>query len=237
MNLIKYLPNTFTVLNLLSGCLGLLNVYEGNLIHGALFIIIGAVFDFLDGFTARLLKAMSELGKQLDSLADLVTFGILPAFLMYALLEEQGTGHLALVSLLIVVGSAFRLAQFNIDESQNKDFKGLPTPANAFLIAGLIFVEDSGWTVFSLIYDSVTGLVLFTLICSLLLNVPLRFMSFKIREYTLKGNEYNLILILLTLFFLLAYGYRGIFPATLCYLLLSFIQNLIPGKSAPGRLS
>lgn len=231
MNLIKYIPNTFTTLNLLSGCMGLIALYEGNLVQGAMFILIGSVFDFLDGFSARILKAISKIGKELDSLADLITFGILPAFLLYHIIQEQGIPYLSMISLLVVIGSAFRLAKFNIDDNQKEIFKGMPTPANAFLIAGLVFAWDAKWEVFSIIYGTVNGLVIFTILCAFLLNAPLKFMSFKIKEFAVKGNELSLILILVSLVFLIIFNLKGILPATLFYVLLSLGQNIFSKKA------
>ncbi len=231
MNLIKYIPNTFTTLNLLAGCMGLIAIYEGNFAQGAMFILIGSVFDFLDGFSARMLKAISGIGKQLDSLADLVTFGILPAFLLYHMIQEHGIPYLPMVSLLVVIGSAFRLAKFNIDENQKDVFMGMPTPANAFLIAGLVFAWDADWEAFSFIYSNPNGLVIFTVICSFLLNAPLRFMSFKIKEFALKGNELSLLLVLVSIVLLIIFNLKGIFPATLFYIFLSLGQNIFIKKA------
>lgn len=231
MNLIKYIPNTFTILNLLSGCMGLVSIYEGNLTQGAAFILIGAVFDFLDGFSARVLNAMSPIGKELDSLADLITFGVLPAFLLYQMILEHGIPYISLLSLLVVIGSAFRLARFNIDESQKEVFKGMPTPANAFLIAGLVFCWDADWEIFSIIYGNLWGLVFFTLICSLFLNVPLRFMSFKIKEFAIRGNELSILLALVSFVCLILFNLKGIFPATLFYVLLSLMHNIFIRKA------
>ena len=231
MNLIKYIPNTFTILNLLSGCLGLLALYDGNLIQGAVFILIGSAFDFLDGFSARILNAMSGIGKELDSLADLVTFGVLPAFLLYHMIEGMGIPYISLISLGVVVGSALRLAKFNIDEDQKEVFKGMPTPANAFLIAGLVFCMDAEWEIFSIIYGNVWGLVSFTIICSILLNTPLRFMSFKIKQYSIRGNELSILLALVSILFLIIFNLKGIFPAVLFYVLLSIGQNVFMRKA------
>ena len=230
MNLIKYIPNTFTILNLLSGCMGLIALYDGNLAQGAIFILIGSVFDFLDGFSARALNAMSGIGKELDSLADLITFGILPAFLLYHLIQEQGIPYISLISLLVVIGSAFRLAKFNIDDSQKEVFKGMPTPANAFLIAGLVFCRDAEWEIFSNIYGNIWGLVIFTIISSFLLNAPVRFMSFKIKQPSIKGNELTILLALVSIVLLSLFNLKGIFPATLFYMLLSIGQNVFTGK-------
>ena len=224
--MLRHLPNIFTALNMVSGCLGLLSIYKGDLFMGALFILIGAIFDFLDGFIARLLDAKSELGKQLDSLADLVTFGMVPAFLLYFLLEGKGSAYISMVSLLVVISSAIRLARFNIDESQRVSFKGLPTPASAFLVAGLVFAHEGNWQIFSFLYNNVTGLIIFIIAITILLNTPLTFLSFKIRSYELKGNEYIFLLILLSLVCFFLYGFKGILPVTLIYMVLSILKTL-----------
>jgi len=230
MSLIKLIPNTFTSLNLIAGCFGLLAVYQGNLYQGALFILIGAFFDFFDGFSAKILNASSEIGKQLDSLSDLVTFGVLPAFLMYFLLEQHDIQYLPLISLFIVVSSAFRLAKFNIDESQEVHFKGLPTPATAFIIAGLVFVKEADWNIFSFIYNNPIGLIILTIVLSILLNAPLSFLSFKIKKYQFKGNEYIILLILVSIVCLFFFGLQGILPAAIFYVLLSLLHNILIKK-------
>ncbi len=171
----RHLPNALTCGNLLCGCLGLLALlgkdplgYPGlnasDLILPGIFIIAGAIFDFLDGFAARLLKAYSPIGQQLDSLADLVTFGLLPSFMLYQLLhmslagqryaaevwqpDQGGIWGLSvlrwpLLALAIAVFSALRLAKFNVDTRQTDQFIGLPTPANALVVASLPFILRS----------------------------------------------------------------------------------------------
>jgi len=233
MQILKYMPNTFTALNLTSGCLGLLSIYEGDLFLGAMFILIGAVFDFLDGFTARILETTSEIGKQLDSLADLATFGMVLAFMMYYVLEEQGLHYISLVSLLLVVSSAFRLARFNIDESQKMYFKGLPTPANAFLVAGIIFAREADWKIFSFIYDSIPSLIIFIIVLSFLLNAPFSFLSFKIKTFSFRGNEYILMSVIVSLMCVFLFGLKGIFPATVFYMFFSLLRNLFMKGTSP----
>ena len=136
----SFIPNTITLLNLLSGALAIVATFQGTFEIAALLILLGAIFDFLDGFAARLLSATSEIGKQLDSLADLITFGMAPAFLLVNVLaslwnvklDEYSWELLIVLSpLLLGVFSGLRLAIFNVDESQTYSFKGLPTPANA----------------------------------------------------------------------------------------------------------
>jgi CDP-diacylglycerol--serine O-phosphatidyltransferase len=131
----------------------------------------------------------------------------------------------------VVIGSAFRLAKFNIDDNQKEIFNGMPTPANAFLIAGLVFAWDAKWEVFSIIYGTVNGLVIFTILCAFLLNAPLKFMSFKIKEFAVKGNELSLLLILVSLVLLIIFNLKGILPATLFYVLLSLGQNIFSKKA------
>jgi CDP-diacylglycerol---serine O-phosphatidyltransferase len=163
MWLISNIPNFITLGNLLCGCIGILFVLEGNLMAGAGLVFLAALLDFLDGFLARLLKSFSELGKQLDSLADMVSFGVLPAFILFKTIQFSllttgvnsvlsgdlsvvpgalgGTPFLApFLALLIPVFSAWRLAKFNIDTRQTHGFIGLPTPANALFFASLPFI-------------------------------------------------------------------------------------------------
>ena len=137
MNFRKILPNLFTSLNLLSGCIGIVFISSGKLEYALYFVLTGVFFDFLDGFSARLLKVSSPIGKELDSLADMVTFGVLPSFVIYELLNPLTDGWMPYTSFLIAIFSALRLAKFNVDTRQREVFIGLPTPANAVFISGL----------------------------------------------------------------------------------------------------
>jgi CDP-diacylglycerol---serine O-phosphatidyltransferase len=154
--LIKNIPNLFTSLNLLSGAIAIILSFEGrdNLTLSAYFIFIAAVFDFFDGFLARALKAFSKIGKELDSLADLVSFGIAPSMILYQLIKHNlqikqfsfsiDTFKILMVfsALLIAVFSAIRLAKFNVDERQKENFLGLATPACAMLIASIPLIAE-----------------------------------------------------------------------------------------------
>jgi CDP-diacylglycerol--serine O-phosphatidyltransferase len=150
---LRAIPNTLTLLNLLSGCLGIVLAFNDQLEWAGLAILVGGLMDFLDGFMARLLKAHSSIGADLDSLADVVTFGVLPSIILFQLirigngnyfhnLEELSTLDIAssALGLLFVVGAALRLAVFNVDESQSEDFKGLPSPAAAIFVAAIPMV-------------------------------------------------------------------------------------------------
>ncbi|MEQ9008328.1 MAG: CDP-diacylglycerol--serine O-phosphatidyltransferase, partial [Ekhidna sp.] len=134
----KHIPNFLTCLNLVIGCVGIYFTLTGRAPEAFYFVIASGLFDFLDGFAARLLKVKSEIGKQLDSLADLVSFGLLPSFFMLQWLQE--ISDFFWIALIIAVFSAVRLAVFNVDETQSDNFKGLPTPANAIMLTSLIFV-------------------------------------------------------------------------------------------------
>ena len=127
----RYVPNVLTLLNLISGSVGVILSLEDNLIYGALCINLGALFDFLDGLLARSFCHASDFGKHLDSLADLISFGLLPSVIMYALIElHTNSPHLPYVALLITLFSALRLARFNLGDTPLETFVGLPTPAN-----------------------------------------------------------------------------------------------------------
>lgn len=152
MNIKKHIPNAITCCNLLCGCLALVQAFEGNLVYAAYLVGLGAIFDFFDGFAARMLKVSSPIGKDLDSLTDMVTFGVVPGVVMYKLIQlstnsyyedHQGDAapflfpYLKYIGFLITVFSAIRLAKFNNDTRQSESFIGLPTPANAIIICAL----------------------------------------------------------------------------------------------------
>lgn len=133
------IPNTITSLNLLSGVFGVIASLGGHIDHAFLFMLAAAVFDFMDGLAARLLNAYSELGKQLDSLSDLVSFGVLPAIMLHSLMRTQCPCYWSYVPLILAVFTALRLAKFNIDERQHDSFIGLPAPASAIIAGSLCY--------------------------------------------------------------------------------------------------
>ncbi|NDU99052.1 CDP-diacylglycerol--serine O-phosphatidyltransferase [Spirosoma terrae] len=141
MNLLKHLPNAMTCGNLLCGCIGLVMALRGHLETAAWLIGLAAILDFGDGFVARLVNVSGPFGKELDSLADVVTFGVLPATIVFQLCWFQDLGPISYAAFLIAVLSALRLANFNIDTRQSESFIGLPVPANAMLIAAFPLME------------------------------------------------------------------------------------------------
>lgn len=213
----KHFPNLITSLNLASGFVAILYTANDDLITASWLIIAAMIFDFFDGFSARLLKVYSEIGKELDSLADVVSFGVAPAFIIYKMLvfsiglDSNPGGWLSYLVLIIPavmpVCAALRLAKFNIDPSQATSFKGLPTPANALAVVSIIIAQNfSDSTVFLHLNSSPLALVLLTITLSFLMVSNLPLMSLKVKNLALKGNEGRYILVLLAGLSLIFFG-------------------------------
>ena len=188
MKIIKHIPNTITSMNLLCGVLGVIFTFQGALDLAFYLMILAAVFDFLDGFAARMLKAYSPMGKELDSLADLISFGLLPALMIHRRLVEGGmTGFWIYVPVIICIFSALRLAKFNVDDRQSENFLGLPTPACAMWCGSLIYAADRGvMTVAGLLSERYIMIIAPVVLAILLVSeTPMFSMKFK------KGSEYN----------------------------------------------
>ncbi len=199
MQLIKHLPNFLTICNLLCGCIGIVLVFEGNLYYATYLIWLAAIFDFFDGFVARWLKAYSDIGKELDSLADMVTFGALPAFIMFHLLNGAfADSYLPWMAFTIAACSALRLAKFNIDTRQSDSFIGLPTPANALLISALPFVLAQDNLVANIISNGYILLAI-TVIFSLLLVAELRLFALKFKNMSWADNKIRFTFIALSI--------------------------------------
>ena len=236
----KHIPNIFTSLNLLTGCAGIYYVAEINLRMAALLIFIAAVLDFADGFSARLLKAYSNIGKSLDSLADLVSFGILPGFLlMKLLLNLTVTGNdpdilsshgvyyylVILGPLLIPLASAIRLAKFDNDPAQLWNFRGLPTPANAIFIASYVWSASEDIQHISFIYNS-HFIFFLTILLSFLLISPLMFLSIKFKSYGFRENFARYLIIAITTASLIIWKVPGIMIGMVCYAIISQFDGI-----------
>ena len=221
----KYIPNIITCSNLVSGCVATVFALGGDVSLALLWIIIGAVFDFFDGMSARLLNVSSPIGKELDSLADDVTFGVAPACIVFNFLSDihQHNVFFPFIAFLIAAFSAYRLAKFNLDERQTTSFIGLPTPANALFWGALIV--SMGDRLQSLPYLVGMVVVLIFLSCYLLVaELPLFALKFK--HWGWKGNEVKYIYILssaamIVLSLVLGLGVIGIAAAIAWYVLLS----------------
>ena len=175
-------------MNLLCGALGVIFTFQGALNIAFLLMLAAAVCDFLDGFAARLFKAYSPMGKELDSLADMVSFGLLPSLMLHRRLVEGGmTGFWIYIPLIICVFSALRLAKFNIDDRQSENFLGLPTPACAMWCGSLIYAADHGvMSMANTLHDTLL-IPIASVVLALLLVSEIPMFSFKIK----KGSEYN----------------------------------------------
>ena len=225
----KHLPNTVTCLNLFSGCLGIVFAFQGNLQWAGYAIVIAAILDFFDGMLARMLKAYSAIGKELDSLADVVSFGVLPSVIIYQLFLlapqiDSISVWLNFSAFLIAIFSALRLAKFNIDERQSDQFIGLPTPANALLIASfpMIIAENNLFFVNYILNPYF--LFIFSLGMGILLVAEIPLMSLKFKSLKLSENIPQYILIFSSLILLLFLKFASVPIIITLYFLISFIQ-------------
>ena len=225
-NLLKHLPNTITLLNMLCGCIASYYAFENKLPMAAFFVFLGIFFDFFDGFFARILKASSPIGLQLDSLADMITSGLVPGIFMFQLLQNSGlTPEMAFVGFLISLGSGYRLANFNIDPNQSDSFIGLPTPANALFIIslGLIVSEQSPlWATDYLQMPWV--LITITLLSTLILNAKIPLLALKFKTWDVKSNWKRYLTILGSLLAIALLGWAGISVAILLYIGISLLK-------------
>jgi len=210
----KHIPNFVTSLNLAAGFVAIIFAANGDLVTASWLILVAMIFDFLDGFSARLLKAYSAIGKELDSLADVVSFGVAPGFIIYRLLNDSLTSNApllentnSLISTLIMVVpaimpvcAAIRLAIFNLDSTQATTFKGLPTPANGLAVISVVIAGYYSKSTLSASFTSSTlMLILFTLTLSLLMVSRIPLLSLKVSNLKLKGNEGRYLLVALVL--------------------------------------
>jgi CDP-diacylglycerol--serine O-phosphatidyltransferase len=230
VNLKAQFPNFITLLNLLSGVVGILWVLEGQLLYGAYFVILSAGFDFLDGFAARLLKVQSDMGKELDSLADVVSFGVLPGILLYSLTKAQTDSQvLPYLTLIIPMLSAYRLAKFNLDTRQSDRFIGLPTPANALLLSTLPHLV-AHWPELAPWVTSPIALVVIAWATSILLVSELPLIALKFKNSSFADNTYRYTLLCLGAFCFAWLQLAGIPLIIIAYLLLSGVEQLFLKK-------
>lgn len=234
----KHVPNAITCANLFSGCVGIVFAFSGNLIFGAYALFLAAIFDFFDGFASRVLQSFSGIGKDLDSLADLVSFGFLPAVIVYELFEkgpqiDHVSPYLNFIAFLIVVFSALRLAKFNNDTRQAENFIGLPTPANAIMIASFPFILQFHPDSASFILNPycLTGFVL--VMCTLLVaELPL--MSLKFKNSDFNQNIYRYLLLMFSAILILFFKFTAVPVIILIYITLSIIQFKFSNDKIPG---
>ena len=226
----KSLPNGLTCCNLISGCIAVSYALGGNAQTALLFIIIGAVFDFFDGFTARALKVSSPIGKELDSLADDITFGFAPSAIAFMMLKQCAVPDSLLgaqkiypyAAFVMAAFSALRLAKFNLDERQTSSFIGMPTPANALfwgalacsVNAELLALPATAYIIILMVFGS-----------SALLVSEIPMFALKFKNYSWKDNKVKYIFLALSLAVIIPFGIGGLAIAILLYLMLSLLTE------------
>lgn len=231
MNLKKNIPNLITLLNLLCGSIALVFAGESNFEMTFFFVCLGIFFDFFDGFFARLLNVSSPLGLQLDSLADMVTSGVVPGFVMFKMIYncvdlDPSLIYLPYFGFIITLGSCYRLANFNIDTRQSDSFIGLPTPANAIFILSLPLILKNSDSLLVLEIVSNQWILLFVSILSaFILNAEIPLFALKVKKFNLKDNALQLFFILISMLLLVLLKFEGIALIIVFYVLLSIITN------------
>lgn len=242
MSLKKHIPNTITLLNLWSGCVAVYFASIEQMYIAAFFTLLGIFFDFFDGFFARLLKVQSDLGLQLDSMADMITSGMLPGMLMFQLLKKSNLvesyfpvsfpsniplDYIAFFGFVITAASGYRLAKFNIDTRQTSSFIGLPTPANTLVILSVtLIVYYQPHSTVGVLFSSTYLLLLLTAVSAYLLNAELPLFALKFKNWNFSANWMRYTIILLSIALVIIFQYVGILLSILFYILLSVFLNL-----------
>jgi CDP-diacylglycerol---serine O-phosphatidyltransferase len=236
MNMRKQIPNLFTCANILGGCLGIFAiVHDGNLTLGAYMIFLCAVFDMLDGMAARALNVFTRIGKDLDSLADVISFGVVPATIMVQLMWQSNLYDysdswflircIAFMPFIIAVFSALRLAKFNIDTRQVDSFLGLPTPANSIFIASLPLILKNDELGLSTIILNPYFIGITSIVVSLLLVSEIPLFAVKFKNYSWRDNSHQYILILLSITLVAILKFAALPIIILFYILLSLVKR------------
>jgi CDP-diacylglycerol--serine O-phosphatidyltransferase len=246
LNIRKHIPNTITLGNLFCGCLAIVSAFKGNLDWTAYFVGMALILDFFDGFTARMLKVSSAIGKDLDSLADMVTFGVVPGVVMYHVIynsiNNDYSGEyiqyklypspvsdiIPYLGFIITIFSCIRLAKFNNDTRQSDSFIGLPTPANAMVICSIPLIfhfQVHLHSVISLLIN-LPALILITLLMSYLLVAEIPLFALKFKSFGWKENKLVYLFLVASLAILLSLKFIGIALVIFLYILLSIVNNI-----------
>ena len=235
----KHIPNFITSLNLAAGFIAIAYTSSGDTVTASWLILSAMIFDFLDGFSARLLNAYSAIGKELDSLADVVSFGVAPGLIIYQLLNDSlslnapmivnsdGLNAILIIPVIMPVCAALRLAIFNIDTTQATTFKGLPTPANALAVISVVIAGHySQSTIFNAFTGSPISLIVFTILLSLMMVSRIPLLSLKFSNLKVKGNEGRFILAGLVLVSFAIFGIKAAPLIIPLYILVSLMSLL-----------
>lgn len=241
MQIKKHIPNTITLFNLASGLLAIIAIFKGYYDEAFLFVCLGIFFDFWDGFFARKFKVSGELGLQLDSLADVVTSGVVPGLMIFKLLldiQEDDTsiyyltedyyymGFVPYLGFIITLASAYRLAKFNIDTRQSDSFIGLPTPANALFIMSIPMIQFDGtheWLVNALFNPFV--LIIISFVSAYMLNAEIPLFSLKIKDFSWDKNKLQVFFLAIAAALFLFLGFTALPIIILLYVVISVVNN------------
>jgi CDP-diacylglycerol--serine O-phosphatidyltransferase len=250
----KHIPNLLTLGNLFCGTIATILAVQGDFVMAGLFVVIGIFLDFFDGFAARLLNVSGELGKQLDSLADMVTSGVVPGIIMFNLLYQssfknidtrfidQGISPVIIpkdyilswisyIGLLLTLGAGYRLAKFNIDTRQSESFIGLPTPAMSLFVISLPLIQEyatNAWV--QNLISSNYFLIAVTLVLTYLMNAEIPLFSLKFKEYALKNNLVKYLFLVTSLLLIVTLNFISIPIIIILYVLLSVVQEFYRRK-------
>jgi CDP-diacylglycerol--serine O-phosphatidyltransferase len=242
MTIKRHIPNIITLINLFCGCIALVFAMKENFEMAFYFVCLGIFFDFFDGFFARLFHVSSPLGLQLDSLADMVTSGVVPGFVMFKMLSNSVSSNpsvafIPYLGFIIALGSCYRLANFNIDTRQTDSFIGLPTPANALFILSLplILKNTDSLVVLELLTNHFVLLVI-TLLSAYILNAEIPLFALKIKKFNFKDNVLQIVFLLISVVLLGLFQFSGVALVIVFYVLLSVVLNLITGKKAKKKV-
>ena len=228
--IIKQIPNAITSANLFTGCIGIVFAFNQDLRSAALCILISLFIDFFDGFAARLLKVSGPMGKELDSLADMVSFGVLPSVILFHMAPKSFFGYeafpiLSYLAFFVAVFSAYRLAKFNLDTRQTDKFIGVPTPAISAVIASVPFIYESDVFYFD---SSTTTVLLYLafipLVCYLLVS-EITLIALKFKSFGFAENTFRYTLIITSILLLLIFKFVAIPLILVLYIVLSIIEN------------
>ena len=234
----KYLPNLITLGNLFCGSVAIIYAVQENFVSAAFFVILGIVLDFFDGFFARLLKVTGELGKQLDSLADMVTSGLVPGVIMFKLMQinlksdpnsfifDEPVLDVALIGLLITLAACLRLAKFNLDKRQTDQFIGLPTPAMCLVVISLPLIQKYSDVEFA--KDLIANnyfLIALTWVLSYLMNAEIFLFSLKFKDYSIAKNKIKYLFLIVSIILIFTLKYLAIPLLILFYIILSLFNK------------
>lgn len=249
----KQIPNIFTLLNLLSGIVAVLLAVTDKLVEAAFFVFLGIFFDFFDGFFARKFNVEGDFGKQLDSLADMITSGLVPGIIMFQLIlystkekyfmqisSEIGNwdGYaetyfyfIPAIGLIIPLASAYRLAKFNLDERQSSSFIGLPTPAlSLFVVALPLILHYSNFQFFIDLINNMYVLISITILGSYLLNADMPLFSLKFKNYSWRDNQIKFVFLISSIILLFLLKVAAVPILIILYLVFSAFENMTKNK-------